>query len=81
MDVLYKFDFHDQLPTTDIVVSVILSFPPGGSPLEGIETNLTRKLVHSISVQLIELWQKGFTAQHIPSISSVKKNVRRELQG
>ena len=77
MDVLYNFALHDQLPIRFTMVSRIMSFAPGVSPLEEIERNLRREVVFSFSVQPLELWQKGFATQNITTINFVKKKVRK----
>ena len=79
MDVTYSFGQHDQLPTTYVVVSRIISVAPGGSPNENRETALRKKVLHSFATQLVQLWQKSFTEMHVLTLNATKKRIRKEL--
>ena len=78
MDVIYSFGLHDHLPTIYDVVSTIVTLSPGGTPKT--ETIIRRNVIHAYAKELEQLWHKSFTKQHVKSLTTIKKKIRKELE-
>ena len=77
MDVIYSFCLH-QLPTIYDVVSTIVTLSPGGT--SKTETIIRRNVIHAYAKELEQLWHKSFTKQHVKSLTTIKKKIRKELE-
>ena len=71
------FDVKDQLPLESDVVLQIFEQSPGGSPYS--ETKKRAEAVNKCVSQLIEIWSKAFTVEHVLGRKAVAKRIRNSL--